>query len=95
MTNLLVKSNFIYLRIKLAQLTNKCQNEDLDYYLKEVGDILGISDKVQNKNNAKSFVKYVMDHLVNIFNSDKLQNVKLILTYIKPYLYMLKLLFFI
>jgi hypothetical protein len=25
----------------MAQLTNKCSNEDLDYYLKEVGDILG------------------------------------------------------
>lgn len=54
----------------MAQLTNKCSNEDLDYYLKEVGDILGsalisgISDKVQNKNNAKAFIKYVTDQLV-------------------------------
>jgi intraflagellar transport protein 52 len=28
-------------KVKLAYLTNKCNNEDLDYYLKEVGDILG------------------------------------------------------
>ena len=58
-----MRSNFLK-RIKLAQLTNKCKNEDLDYYLKEVGDILGISDKIHNKNNAKSIVKYVMDQLV-------------------------------
>ena len=31
---------FIYIRVKLAYLTNKCNNDDLDYYLKEVGDIL-------------------------------------------------------
>jgi len=46
MMNLHLKSKntvFIYfVRIKLAQLTNKCSNEDLDYYVKEVGDILGI-----------------------------------------------------
>lgn len=60
----------------MAQLTNKCSNEDLDYYLKEVGDILGsalisgISDKVQNKNNAKAFIKYVTDQLVNFLIPD-------------------------
>ena len=32
----------------MAQLTNKCSNEDLDYYLKEVGDILG---KIKIKRN--------------------------------------------
>ena len=42
-------------------MTDKCTNEDLDYYLKEVGDILGISDKVQNKSNSKSYIKYIMD----------------------------------
>jgi hypothetical protein len=36
-----VKSNLFKFRVKLAYLTNKCNNEDLDYYLKEVGDILG------------------------------------------------------
>jgi len=48
-------------KVKLAYLTNKCNNDDLEYYLKEVGDILGISDKIDKRNNAKSIVKYIMD----------------------------------
>ena len=30
-------------RIKLAQLTNKCTDDDIEYYVKECGDILGVS----------------------------------------------------
>jgi intraflagellar transport protein 52 len=30
-------------KVRLAQLTNKCEDSDLDYYIKEAGDILGIS----------------------------------------------------
>jgi len=34
----------------------------------------GISDKVENKNNAKSIVKYILDQLVQIIYLDKFQN---------------------
>ena len=30
-------------KIKMAQLTNKCTDDDIDYYIKECGDILGVS----------------------------------------------------
>ena len=52
-------------RVRLAQITNKCNNEDLDYFVKECGDILGVSDKVPNKSNAKSIIRYVLEQLVN------------------------------
>ena len=52
-------------RVRLAQLTNKCNNEDLDYFVKECGDILGVSEKVPNKSNAKSIIRYVLEQLVN------------------------------
>lgn len=30
-------------KIKMAQLTNKCSDDDVEYYIKECGDILGVS----------------------------------------------------
>lgn len=52
-------------RVRLAQITNKCNNEDLDYFVKECGDILGVSDKVGNKSNAKAIIRHVLEQLVN------------------------------
>ena len=51
--------------MRLAQITNKSNNEDLDYFVKECGDILGVSDKVPNKSNAKAIIRYVLEQLVN------------------------------
>ena len=31
-------------KIRLAQLTNKCSDEDIEFYVREAGDILGITD---------------------------------------------------
>jgi intraflagellar transport protein 52 len=34
-------------KLRLAQLTNKCLNDkDLEYYVKESGDVLGVTDKM-------------------------------------------------
>jgi len=30
-------------KIKMAQLTNKCNDEDIEYYIRECGDILGVT----------------------------------------------------
>lgn len=30
-------------KIRMAQMTNKCQDEEVEYYIKECGDILGVS----------------------------------------------------
>lgn len=52
-------------QIKLAQVTNKCTDEDLEYYIKECSDILGITGKIENKNDPKAILSYVMKELVN------------------------------
>lgn len=62
------KSNFSNCRVRLAQLTNKCDNNDLEYYVKESGDILGVTDKVKNRHDAKAILRHVLEELVNFFN---------------------------
>lgn len=52
-------------KIKLAQITNKCSDEDLEYYIKECSDILGITGKLDNKHDPKAVLGYVMKELIN------------------------------
>ena len=52
-------------KIKLAQVTNKCNDEDLEYYIRECADILGISGKIDNKDEPKAVLAYVMKELIN------------------------------
>ena len=33
-------------RLRLAQLTNKCNDDDLEYYVKESGEILGVTSQL-------------------------------------------------
>ncbi|KAM3132992.1 hypothetical protein pb186bvf_014848 [Paramecium bursaria] len=51
-------------KVRLAQLTNKCTNDDLEYYVKEAGDIIGISDKLKNRTKAHSVIHFVLEKLV-------------------------------
>ena len=57
------------LRIKLAQLTNKCSDPDLDYYVKECGNILGITGMVDHGGDPKDVLHYVMMELVKFKSS--------------------------
>ena len=50
---------------KLAQLTNKCTDEDLEYYIKECSDILGITGKIDKKGDPKAVIAFVMKELIN------------------------------
>ena len=50
--------------MRLAQLTNKCLNNDLHYFVRECGDILGVTDKVKNKNDPKAIIRHVLEQLV-------------------------------
>ena len=52
-------------KIKLAQTTTKCTDEDLEYYILQCADILGISGKIDNKNDPKAVLAYVMKSLIN------------------------------
>ena len=52
--------------MKLAQITNKCNNddEDLEYYIKECSDILGITGKIENKGDPKAILSYVFSQVM-------------------------------
>lgn len=49
----------------MAQLTNKCENKDLEYFVREAGDMLGVSDKVKNRSEPKAILKYILEEIIN------------------------------
>lgn len=51
-------------RIKMAQLTNKCSDEDIDYYIRECGDILGVTTQVENSDDPKAILHYIFQEIV-------------------------------
>ena len=61
-------------KARLAQLTNKCSDEDLEYYIRECGDILAVSNKLpQTARSAKNILEYVFTQIVEF---KKLNQVK-------------------
>lgn len=50
-------------KIKLAQVTNKYTDNEIDNYIKECSDILGITSKIENKSDAKAVLSYVFNEL--------------------------------
>jgi len=57
-------------RVRLAQLTNKCENKDLEYFVREAGDMLGVSDKVKKRSEPKAIIKYLMEQIINFKKSN-------------------------
>ena len=53
-------------KVRLAQLTNKCDDNDLEYFIREAGDILGVTDKVRNRGEPKAIIKYILDQIVSV-----------------------------
>nr|CAB3255400.1 intraflagellar transport protein 52 homolog [Phallusia mammillata] len=52
-------------KVRLAQITNKCNDEDLEYYVRECGDILGISPKLpKDERDAKHILEHVLFQIV-------------------------------
>jgi len=51
-------------RVRLAQLTNKCQDEDLDFYIRQAGEILGVTPKLGERRGAKHILEYIFKELV-------------------------------
>ena len=41
-------------KIRMAQMTNKCTDDDVEYYIKECGDILGVSNQINNPDDPKA-----------------------------------------
>lgn len=52
-------------RVRLAQLTNKCTDEDLEFYIRQAGDVLGVTEKLGDRRSAKHILEYIFRQLVN------------------------------
>lgn len=53
-------------KVRLAQLTNKCNDDDLEYYIRECGEILGVNEKLDaEKRDAKRVLEYVFKQIAN------------------------------
>ena len=52
-------------KIRLAQLTNKCTDDDLDYYVREAGDIVGATNQLPlaQVKHPHLGAKYVLHHI--------------------------------
>lgn len=37
----------------------------MEYFVREAGDILGVSDKVKNRGNPKAIIRYVLEQIIN------------------------------
>ena len=52
-------------RIRLAQLTNKCTDTDLDYFIQESAKILGVDDKVSvSERSSKLYLELILSQLM-------------------------------
>jgi intraflagellar transport protein 52 len=57
-------------KIKMAQLTNKCSDDDLEYFVKECGDIMGVSQQVNNPDDPKSVLHYIFQEIIKYKSSN-------------------------
>eukprot|EP00929_Paragymnodinium_shiwhaense_P019971 TRINITY_DN1344_c0_g2_i1.p1 TRINITY_DN1344_c0_g2~~TRINITY_DN1344_c0_g2_i1.p1 ORF type:complete len:447 (-),score=114.94 TRINITY_DN1344_c0_g2_i1:49-1389(-) len=51
-------------RVRLAQLTNKCTDDDLDFYIRQAGEVLGVTQKLGERRSAKHILEFVFKELV-------------------------------
>eukprot|EP00811_Abedinium_folium_P013374 NODE_2242_length_2260_cov_2.196437.p1 GENE.NODE_2242_length_2260_cov_2.196437~~NODE_2242_length_2260_cov_2.196437.p1 ORF type:complete len:459 (+),score=155.75 NODE_2242_length_2260_cov_2.196437:111-1487(+) len=51
-------------RVRLAQLTNKCTDDDLDFYIRQAGEILGVAPKLGECSGSKRILEYIFRELV-------------------------------
>ncbi|XP_022102569.1 intraflagellar transport protein 52 homolog isoform X2 [Acanthaster planci] len=52
-------------KVRLAQITNKCTDDDLEYYVRECGDILGVSNKLPaDSRDAKHILEHIFAQVV-------------------------------
>ncbi|XP_070556730.1 intraflagellar transport protein 52 homolog [Ptychodera flava] len=52
-------------KVRLAQITNKCTDDDLEYYVRECGEILGVTTKLPaDSRDAKHILEYIFAQVV-------------------------------
>eukprot|EP01012_Entosiphon_sulcatum_P048512 TRINITY_DN669_c0_g1_i1.p1 TRINITY_DN669_c0_g1~~TRINITY_DN669_c0_g1_i1.p1 ORF type:complete len:474 (-),score=112.31 TRINITY_DN669_c0_g1_i1:135-1556(-) len=54
-------------KVRLAHLTNKCTNDDLEYYICEAGEALGVTKKLKTdqRDDAKAILEYIFKQIVH------------------------------
>lgn len=59
-------------RTRVAQITNKCSDEDLEYYVRQCGDIMGVSSWLPNdKRSAKHILEHILAQVVEFKKSSQ------------------------
>lgn len=57
-------------RTRVAQITNKCSDEDLEYYVRQCGDIMGVSSRLpSDQQTAKHVLEYVLTQVTEFKKS--------------------------
>ncbi|XP_013080339.1 intraflagellar transport protein 52 homolog isoform X1 [Biomphalaria glabrata] len=52
-------------KVRIAQITNKCSDDDLEYYVRECGDILGVTHNLpQESRTAKHILEHIFTQIV-------------------------------
>ena len=54
----------------MAQMTNKCADDEVEYYIKECGDILGVSQQINNPDDPKAILHYIFQEIVKYKSSN-------------------------
>lgn len=59
-------------RVRIAQITNKCGESDLEYYVRQCGDILGVTSKLApGKRSGKHILEHVFAQIVEFKKSSQ------------------------
>lgn len=54
----------------MAQLTNKCTDDDIEYFIRECGDIMGLSQFIQHPDDPKAILHYLFQEIVKYKSSN-------------------------
>ncbi|XP_023240963.1 intraflagellar transport protein 52 homolog [Centruroides sculpturatus] len=64
-------------KARIAQLTNKCTDNDLEYYVRECGEIMGITNKLPTgRRNAKHILEYIFTQVVEFKKINQGQDIE-------------------
>ncbi|KAM9859554.1 intraflagellar transport protein 52 homolog isoform 1-T2 [Aulostomus maculatus] len=52
-------------KVRLAQITNKCTDDDLEFYIRKCGEIVGVTPKLENdQRDAKHILEHILFQVV-------------------------------
>lgn len=68
-------------KVRLAQLTNKCTEDDLEFYVRKCGEILGVTVKLdKDKRDAKHILEHVFFQIVEFKKLNQVKKTNHLLT---------------